>query len=121
MITTGLSLATLTGAGFYMLFRKLPRRVRRFMHRHPLVTDAVACGLTYMLFGGTLVALFAAAWMGLIVSMMLAITSNPACNALLERWAQKLGKMKEQFVGWVAAMNPEVEGSQSPKLEVVNG
>ena len=81
MITTSLALALLTGTGFYLLYSKLPRRIRKFMQRHVLLTDTVACLLTYVLFGGTLIALFAAAWLGVIVSILLAITSNPVTNA----------------------------------------
>lgn len=119
MITTGFTLACLTAAGFYMVFRKMPRKVRRFLQKHALFTDAVTCMLTYALFGGTLVALFAAAWMGLMVSMLLAITANPALSAALERFATKCGEMKEAFIAWLERMAPEVKG-ESPKLEVVS-
>jgi len=97
MITTGLALATITGAGFYWIWRKLPERVRKFMLRHPLLTDVTACVLTYTLFGGTLVALFAAAWMGLMTSMMLAVINNPQGAALLERMAARLAQLKKKM------------------------
>jgi hypothetical protein len=100
MITTGLALAALTGAGFYLIYRKLPGRLRRFLQRHILLTDAVACLLTYILFGGTLVALFAAAWIGLIVSIMLALISNPSTNVLLEQVALRCRKLKESILAW---------------------
>ena len=102
MITTGLTLALLTGAAFYMIFIKLPKRVRVFMQKHPLLTDAVACLLTYMLFGGTLVALFSAAWLGLIISTILALTSNPTTNAMLERLGNKMNAMKDSCVDFIA-------------------
>jgi hypothetical protein len=102
MLATGLTLACLTATGFYMVYRKLPARVRRFMEKHVLLTDAVACLLTYMLFGGTLVALFAAAWMGLLTSVLLAIANNPKTNFLLERAVRRLGQAKEQFIAWLA-------------------
>ena len=117
MITTGFTLAILTGCGFYLVYRKLPASCRSFMQKHPLLTDAIACLSTYMLFGGTLVALFAAAWLGVIVSLMLAITSNPALNAMLERWVQKINKIKEDFVKWAASKTPQQP--ETPQLKVV--
>ena len=109
MISTGLSLAVLTATGFYMIYRKLPGSVRRFLHRHPLLTDSIACLLTYSLFGGTLVALFAAAWVGVIVSIMLAITSNPEMNAMLEKFVQRIITLKTKFVEWMAEQNETAE------------
>ena len=117
MISTGLALAALSSAAFYVIYRKLPRRVRKFMCKHVLFTDAVACLLTYMLFGGTLVALFAAAWMGLITSLMLALVSNPQTNAILERFVVKVGQMKDGFISWLATSNTPQE--EAPKLKVV--
>jgi len=115
VITTGLTLAVLTAGGFYLIFRKLPRRVRKFMQKHVLLTDTIACLLTYLLFGGTLVALFAAAWMGVIVSILLALTSNPTTNHMLKRFAQKCGELRILFEKWVARHAPE-EPKQKSEL-----
>jgi len=101
MVVNGLSLAILTGAAFYFIFNKLPKRMRRFMQRHMLLTDAVACLLTYMLFGGTLVALFAAAWLGLIISVMLTLLNNKKISKAIERLASKLTQLKEASFDWV--------------------
>lgn len=121
MITTGLSLAVLTAAGFYMIYRKLPRRVRKFMQKHALITDSIACLLTYILFGGTLVALFASAWMGLLVSMILALTSNPSTNAMLERFAKQCGNIKDKFLAWAEnkANQQQKETQDKSQLKVV--
>jgi hypothetical protein len=97
MITTGLALAIVTGAGFYWIYLKLPEVVRRFMLRHALLTDAAVCILTYCLFGGTLIALFAAAWLGLIVSIMLAIINNPQGALLLKKIAEKIAILKAKI------------------------
>ena len=102
MISTGLSLAVLTSTGFYMIYRKLPARVKSFLHKHVLLTDSIACLLTYSLFGGTLIALFASAFVGVIISCMLAIVSNPEMNALLESFAQRVISLKNKFVEWAA-------------------
>jgi len=113
MITTGFCLATLTGLGFWFIFHKLPRRIRRFLQKHILLTDIGACILTYMLFGGTIVALFAAAWMGLIVSVILSLTSNPSINALLDRWTKKLIEQRNKLIAWLESKAPAVEGENN--------
>lgn len=87
------------------------------MQKHALFTDSIACILTYALFGGTLVALFAAAWMGLIVSMLLALTSNPSTNLLLERYARKIAELKDKFIEWA---EQKVIAEEGPcKLEII--
>ena len=98
MLITGFTLAVLTNVGFYLIYRKLPARMRAFMHKHTLMTDLTACLCTYVLFGGTLVALFASAWCGIMVSIMLAVTNNPDCMAFLEQLGQKLGLYKDKTV-----------------------
>jgi len=95
MIITGLSLALLTGAGFYLLFCKLPKRFQRFFLRNPLITDIIACISIYTLLGGTIVALFAAAWLGLIVSIMLALLNNKVTAEVLNQISKKLARAKE--------------------------
>jgi multisubunit Na+/H+ antiporter MnhB subunit len=70
-------LAIATTTGFYLIYSKLPRRLRRFLEKHSLLTDLIACILTYMFLGGTLVALLAAALVGIMISMLLHISNNP--------------------------------------------
>ena len=119
MLSTGLALAALTGTGFYFVFSKLPKRVRTFLKKHALFTDAISCLLTYLLFGRSLVALFAAAWLGLIVSIMLAILNNPAAEALLERFAAKCGQLKDNFMILIERMAPISITEEEPQLRVV--
>lgn len=118
MFTTGLALACVSAAGFYMVWRKLPRRLRRFMQKHALLTDFVACMLTYALFGGTIVALFAAAFMGVITSIMLALMNNPGTAALMERTAIRLGEAKDAVINWLGSL-AEVPEEEKPRLEMV--
>jgi len=77
LITNGLTLAILTTTAFFIVYKKLPRKIRRWVQAHTLLTDVVALLLTYMLFGGTLTALFAAAMTGLFVSGLLYISNHP--------------------------------------------
>ena len=101
MLVTGLTLATLTAVGFWFIFRKLPRKVRRFLQKHALFTDGTACILTYLLFGGTLTALFAAAWMGIFVSIILALTNNETTNAFLEKIAELCRSLKNKLLNYL--------------------
>lgn len=112
MVTTGLSLAILTGAGFLLLYQKLPRKIKRFMQKHVLLTDAVACLLTYLLFGTTLVALFAAAWLGVIVSILLAVMKNAGAERAISQAMSKVGELKDQFMAWL-------EGKFPPQVEEI--
>ena len=106
MIIDGFTLALITNIGFYLIYRKLPAAVRKWMHKHSLFTDFMACLLTYVLFGGTLVALFAAAWAGVMVSVMLALVNNPTTNGALESLTEKIKKSMSQFEVWLAEHFP---------------
>ena len=112
MITTGLALAGLTGTAFYLIYKKLPRKIRNFMKKHVLLTDGIACLLTYMLFGGTLVALFAAAWLGLIISIMLALLNNEKIEAALGRFTQKLFILKDKLITYIETLADKQEPAQ---------
>jgi len=116
MIETGFSLAVLTAGGFYLLYRKLPVWMRDFMQKHVLLTDLTACFLTYALFGGTIVALFAAAWVGLMVSTVLAITSNKKSNAVVEYYVAKLYALVKKAGEWVSNRVPNPESPVQLKI-----
>ena len=117
MFFSGFTLAVLTGAGFWMIYRKMPPSVRGFMQRHILLTDAIACALTYMLFGGTLVALFAAAWMGIMVSGLLTASADPRISAIMEHYTKKMTDLIKRAIDWLAKQTPEKE--EENKLKVV--
>lgn len=112
MIVTGFALAVLTVGGMYLIYAKLPSRVKRFLQKHSLFTDLLACVLTYMLFGGTLIALFAAAFAGILVSIMLALMENPKTSYLVTQFFVKMGEAKDQFINFIANLAPEVPMEQ---------
>ena len=76
MIGNALALAILTTSGFLVIYLKLPERIKLFLEKHSLFTDALALITTYVLLGGTLTALIAAALCGLFVSGLLYIARN---------------------------------------------
>lgn len=101
MLTTGFALAVLTSAGFYFIYTKLPGWAKKWVVKHALITDVVACVFTYLLFGGTIVSLFAAAFVGIIVSLMLAILGNEVTAAALERFVERLKELRNKFVAYL--------------------
>ena len=76
MIGNAFALATVTTGGFIIIYQKLPRRVRKFMEKHQLMTDLAACIAVYAFLGGTLTALMAGAIVGVYVSILLKIAEN---------------------------------------------
>ena len=76
MIGTALTLAALTTGGFLAIFYKLPVRLKKFIIKHPLTTDITTLGVAYLILGGTLTALMAAAMSGLFVSALLFFAKN---------------------------------------------
>ena len=112
MLTSGLSLAVLTCSGFYLIYTKLPARIKQWMVKHSLITDITACVLTYTLFGGTITALFAAAFTGIIISILLALLNNEVTAEALEMYSKKLQNIKTKFVEHIA--------QQIKKQETVN-
>lgn len=77
MLSNAVALALLTTAGFIVIYKKLPRKVRRFIEKYSLATDLFALILVYMLLGGTLTALVAGALCGLMISILLYVANNP--------------------------------------------
>lgn len=103
MVTTGFLLGALSLGGWFIIYKKLPRTMRNFLVKRPLFTDAVAAILTYVLFQGTIIGLFAAAFCGLLTSAFLAIGKNP----ILMSWVNKLGEKWKQFLSWIENFGQE--------------
>ncbi len=76
MISNAVALAILTTIGCVIVFKKLPRRIRRIITKYSLLTDLLTLIGTYLILGGTLTALFAAAICGIFVSGLLYIANN---------------------------------------------
>ena len=115
MLTTGLALAVLTSTGFYMIYNKLPGWARRWMVKHSLLTDVTACVLTYILMGGTLTALFAAAFVGIIISIMLAILNNEVTAAAADRLVERIKDLQQKLVDSLVAMIQQGEPNGQSK------
>lgn len=77
MIFDACAMAVLATTGFYLLYQKLPRNIRRWITKHALLTDFVTMILTYWMFGGGITALMAGAMVDILVSIMLHIANHP--------------------------------------------
>lgn len=77
MLSVGLSLAVLTGVGCWLIWKKLPQRAQAWLIQHSLFTDFALFTVAYFILGGTLTALFAAAFLGIMVSIALEVSKNP--------------------------------------------
>lgn len=101
MLLDAMILATLSVIGFAMVYKKLPRKLRKFLEKHALFTDTMALLLTYSLFGGTLTALIAGALVGIMTSMLLHIANNPDDFMFLydtiEMMNEKINALKKYF------------------------
>jgi hypothetical protein len=87
MLSDGLALGILTLTAAILLYKKLPRRVRKFLEKHALLTEILAAILTYWLHGGTLTALVASGFVGIMVSALIYIAQNPDDFMYLEDFA----------------------------------
>ena len=76
MLMNAFTLAVISMTAFGILFNKLPAKVKKFLKKHSLLTDATSLLLTYMLLGGTLTALMAAAMVGVMTSLLLYIANH---------------------------------------------
>lgn len=118
MLSTALALAILTTAACIVVYSKLPRRVRKFIEKHSLLTDLVCLIGIYVLLGGTLTALFASAICGLMISIMLYIQNHRSdflflydCRNLIK---DKLSQAKEMLDAYGEAYREKyTEKSQS--------
>ena len=99
MITNAVSLAVISFVGIMFLYKKLPRKIRRWLKNHPLFTDTVAFLMTYAVLGATVTALMAAGLLGILVSAMLFIANNPEEFEFLEDFTlflkEQVNKLKK--------------------------
>jgi hypothetical protein len=112
MLTTGFALAVITSTGFYVIYTKLPSWIKGWMLKHSLITDVVACVFTYALFGGTVTALFAAAFVGLFVSMLLALLNNQITAEAIENLGERFKALQAKFAEYIAAMIKHNQGEE---------
>jgi hypothetical protein len=80
LVTTALTLSLITTGGFLIIYHKLPNGLKKLILKYPLATDITTLGIAYVLLGGTLTALMAAAMSGLLISILLLIAKQKERN-----------------------------------------
>lgn len=119
MLVTGFLLASITSVAFYMIYAKLPTWAKNFVQKHILVTRVAAALFTYMMFGETLVALFAAAFMDIILSIMLNLANNPETMGLMKRVCARLVQMKKKLFDLVSAGVMKLDSVMEEKVGAI--
>lgn len=77
MLTDALVLSVLSTIGFVLAYQKLPRKVRRFLQKHALLTDIITFMITYVTMGSSLTALTAGAMVAIFTSVLIHVAANP--------------------------------------------
>lgn len=101
MILDGLVLGAITGGGFYLIYKQLPLSVRLWLHNHMLLTRVTCAIGVYALLGGTLTAMFAAAWLDLLIGCIMALMKNEETATALDRMGAYLKDTYDKFIGVV--------------------
>lgn len=104
MISNAVALAILTTAGLVVVYKKLPRKVRKLVEKYSLFVDVLALIGIYLMLGQTLTALMAGALAGLFISVLLHIANNPDDFEFIfdakEMVAKYLGEAKSLAHEW---------------------
>ena len=105
MLLNGIVLGTLTTFGMWLIYRKLPGKVREWLERHNLITDFAMFLGVYWLYGGTLTALFAAAVSGIQVSAYLEVKNHPDDYLWVYAGAAKVDEQLSGVKKWFRNIN----------------
>jgi hypothetical protein len=113
MLTNAFALALVTSGGFMMVYKKFPRRLRKWIEKNALLADASALFLTYVLLGGTLTALTAGAMVGLMTSGLLHVAQNKEDFEYLivaKDWvSNKVGELSSSLNMWARNLRKKEE------------
>jgi hypothetical protein len=122
MLTNAITLAVLSTAGMWVIYKKLPRKIRRWIKNHGLLADISALLLTYTIFGGTVTALIAAALAGLMTSVLIYIGQHKEDFLFIEdamnMIKDKLEALKQLSQEWGQAYREKkLEEAESCQLQ----
>lgn len=78
MLVDGIILGTMSVAGGYLLWRKMPPKARAVAIKYNLTTDVViSLGVYFLIAPGTVTGMTAAVWAGILTSMLLHVAAHP--------------------------------------------
>ncbi len=104
MILEGVVLGGITLAGFTVLYKRMPIPVKKFMMKHPIITDCVIVVFFYEVMGMSIIAHVAVAVMSLGVMAGMEVARNPQdyqyllsrMNFAKNEWAKIMDKLKDK-------------------------
>ena len=105
MLSVGTALGIMSVVGAWFVYKKLPRKVKKWLESHPLFTDAFCFVGIYWILGGTLTALVAASVSGLIISAYLEVMSHPDDYLWIYAGMDSLKKETSGFRTWIRDIN----------------
>lgn len=125
MLVDGFLLAGLTLGAAVLTFRHMPRWCKGFVEKHPGLTRAACFVLTYIVLGHSVTAIFAAAILDILLSILLSINADaeakPAMLALLERIKAVRSKVMGAIVrGMKTSGVAKMAGADAPQAASVN-
>jgi len=118
MLSNAIALAALTCAGFYMIYNKLPPRMKAVFVKYDLLTDVSALMLTYVLLGGTVTALIASALVSIVVSMLLHIAKFPNDYIWLTDSLAKVKGLLDSFKDMMKGLNQKYVDINEAKVSI---
>jgi hypothetical protein len=102
LIVDALVLATATGTGAWLIYNQLPLSMKNWLMNHRLFTRIICALGTYTLLGGTLTALFSAAFLDIMVGTLLNIMADQNAAESLRRLGQYLSSLRQKIVDFLA-------------------
>lgn len=119
MLANAMSIAVLVTAGFFMLYQKLPRNIRRWIVKYSLITDFIAMVVTYYMFGGTVTALMAGAIVDVMVSAMLHIANHPQDFEWLFDTFKVIRQMMDKVQVYLKDLNDSYKAKKMESVPVI--
>ncbi len=121
MLDNAITLAVLTTAGFWAIYKKMPPNIRSWVTKHSIIMDILAMLITYWVLGGTVTALIAGALVNIFISVMLHVANNPQDFIWLFDMADRIKKAWEGVQEKLKTLNTEYKdrhpGASSPQSQ----
>lgn len=114
MLSNAMSIAVMVTAGFFLLYQKLPRNIRRYIVKYSLITDFLAMVATYYMFGGTVTALMAGAIVDIMISAMLHVANHPQDFEWLFDAFKTVKELVVKFQDYLKQINQQYQASKNP-------
>ena len=115
-MTGALSLSVATTTGCYIIYKKLPDKVKEKIKQWDLATEVATILAAYIVLGGTLTALMASALVGLQTSALLYISNNPEQFLYLEDIKEYFLSTWTDLQSWLENMGNSYQKQRTPPV-----